>query len=75
MTEAEIEAAIASLDAAIASGTLAVRHGETSHTYQSISDLLKARDHLAGLLLEETISVETPRVRAFRVHFQSGSGW
>jgi hypothetical protein len=46
LTSADLDA----LDLAIASGKLAVRLGDRMITYQSLSDLLKARDHVAKLL-------------------------
>lgn len=45
-TQAQLDA----LDAAIASGTLTIRHGEKTITYQSFDDLLKAREMIARSL-------------------------
>lgn len=50
------------LDAAIASGVLTVRHGETSTTFHSMSDLLKARAHVqAQIDALESGSISRPR--------------
>jgi hypothetical protein len=46
LTSSDLDA----LDRAIASGQLAVRIGDRMITYQSLSDLLRARDHVAKLL-------------------------
>ena len=46
LTSSDLDA----LDLAIASGKLAVRLGDRMVTYHSLSDLLKARDHVAKIL-------------------------
>ena len=46
MAEPNITEQLASLDAAIASGQLTVRHGDRLVTYREIDQLLKARNAL-----------------------------
>jgi hypothetical protein len=41
-TEAQIAARIEALESAIASGVLTARHGDTSMTYRSMSEMLQA---------------------------------
>jgi len=60
------------LDRAIASGTLSVRYGDRTITYQSTDAMIKARK----LMLSEVEPAEgkTPRRRTFRL-YQSGRGY
>lgn len=55
-------AQLAALDAAIASGTLRVRHGEKDIQYRSMDDMLKARAAIvAGLSAEAAPTRAVPR--------------
>lgn len=58
LTSSDLDA----LDLAIASGKLAVRLGDRMVTYHSLSDLLKARDHVAKILAAGPVRT-APRFR------------
>lgn len=65
-----LQARLEALDAAIASGVLIVRHGDTMTTFRSMDDLLKAR----GLLVAQIAAAGgTTRTRV-RYFYQSDKG-
>lgn len=67
---ATLQARLEALDAAIASGVLMVRHGETSTTFRSMKDLLAAR---AEIQKQIDILQGTARTR-IRYAYQSDKG-
>lgn len=70
LTDAEktdIAARIASLEAAVGSGLLNVRHGDTSTTFQTIGEMNKAIENLKAQL-------GTRRRSRVRYVYQAGKG-
>lgn len=65
-----LQARLESLDAAIASGVLTVRHGETTTTFRSMAELLQARAHIQSQI---DALQGTSRTR-LRYAYQSGKG-
>lgn len=59
------------LEKAIATGVLTVRYADRSVTYQTLSDLMRARDLVKA---ELNVAAGTPRKRVIRVQ-QSGTGY
>lgn len=66
-----VRADLEKLERAIASGTLTVRYGDRTITYQSTDALLRARKTVSGEV--EAAEGTTPRRRTFRA-YQSGRG-
>ncbi len=58
------------IDAAIASGKLSVRFGDRQVTYQTVDDLLKARNHIA----EELATASNKPIRR-QLRIVTTSGW
>lgn len=50
---ATLTAQIASLDAALSSGVLVVRHGETMTTYRSVDEMMQVRSFMASKLARD----------------------
>lgn len=67
---ATLQARLEQLEASIASGVLTVRHGETSTTFRSMSEMLKAKELLEGQIAD---AEGTKRTR-IRYAYQSGKG-
>ena len=67
---ATLQARLEALDAAIASGVLTVKHGDTLTTFRSMSDLLKARE----LILKQIAAAEGTTRTRIRYAYQSDKG-
>ncbi len=67
-----LQARLEALDAAIASGVLTVKHGETLTTFRSMKEMLQARDLLLGQI-DDLDPTTTTRTR-IRYAYQSGKG-
>jgi len=67
---ATLQARLETIDAAIASGVLTVRHGETSTTFRSMSEMLAAR----ALLVKQIAELEGTTRTRIRYAYQSGKG-
>jgi hypothetical protein len=65
-----LQARLEALDAAIASGVLTVRHGETLTTFRSMNEMIKARD----LLLSQIDGLNGVTPTRIRYAYQSGKG-
>lgn len=67
---ATLQARLEALDAAIASGVLTVKHGETLTTFRSMKEMLQARD----LLLEQIADANGATRTRIRYPYQSCKG-
>ena len=65
---------LANLDAAIKSGVLSVRYADRTVQFQSMDDLMKARQ-LVRAEVDKAEGVVAPRPRRFFRMFQSGRGY
>lgn len=67
---ATLQARLEALDAAIVSGVLTVKHGETLTTFRSMKEMLQARD----LLLEQIADANGVTRTRVRYAYQSCKG-
>lgn len=65
-----LQARLETLDAAIASGVLTVRHGDTTTTFRSMKEMMDAR----SLLVKQIADLEGTTRTRLRYAYQSGKG-